>query len=422
MAAVQPLDNGFPKLAESLDPKMAASAIALDLREAGFGCPTLNVEVERIRLKPGRKALIGYRLTGRDSTDQAIDQRMMLTHWPDGEARKLPLMHGNESSTPNFGPSTMAFPRLQANAWFFPNDRKIGHIADLIAQGREKGEVEIVHYVPEQGCTIRVDAKDGILYGKARADDRGSVAASITALPTGAPPSMRLRLAPIDSYDAARRILWQRAVNGSPVSVSDLTIHAGDWSARIASAIAAFHQIPVQTDLKSLTAETIAATIDGRIARTATAMPDVADRLVHLARRIRTLRPSETPLQLAHCDLHPSNLLWDGSSFAIIDLDTAALAPAALDHGTLVASIAHRALVAGASPKRVADMIKHFRAAAAPELNDPVHFDWFVAASLLGERLYRCGTRLKSPEFRIRTALINLAEGCLDNMETRNGQ
>ncbi len=417
MAAFQQFDNGFPRLAESLDPKMAALAIADDLREAGFGCPTLKVEVERIRVKPGRKALIGYRLTGRDSADRAFDQRMMLSHWPGGKVSKLPVVQGNASSAASFGPSSMPFPRLQANAWFFPNDRKISHIADLIVQGQEYGEVEIVHYVPEQGCTIRACGKDGVLYGKARADDRGSVAASI-----GASPSTQLRLAPIAGYDAARRILWQHAVSGSPVSVSELTIHAPVWSPRIASAIAAFHQIPVKSALKSLTAETIAKTIIGRITRTAAAMPDVSDRLIHLARRIRSHRPAETPLKLAHCDLHPSNLLWDDTSFAIIDLDTAALAPVALDHGTLVASIAHRAMVAGASPQRVSDMIKQFRNAAAPELNDLSQFDWFVAASLLGERLYRCGTRLKSPEFRIRTALINLAEGRLDNMEASDGQ
>jgi Ser/Thr protein kinase RdoA (MazF antagonist) len=125
---------------------------------------------------------------------------------------------------------------------------------------------------------------------------------------------------------------------------------------------------------------------------------------------------------LAHCDLHPTNLLWDGSSFAIIDLDTAALAPAAADYGTLVASIAHRALVAGASAPRVADMIQKFRCAAAAELGDLDHFDWFVAASLLGERLYRCGTRLKSPQFRVRKALVDLAEGCLDNLENGHGR
>ncbi len=417
MVAIQQFDNGFPKLAESLDPEMAASAIAHDLREAGFCCPTLKVEVERIRIKPGRKALIGYRLTGRDSGDRAFDQRMMLSHWPGGKVSKLPVVEGNESSAPSFGPPAMTFPRLQANAWFFPNDRKIGHIADLITQGREYGGVKIVHYVPEQGCTIRVCGQDGILYGKARADDRGLVAASI-----GASPSTHVRLAPIASYDAARRILWQHAVSGSPVSVSELILHAPVWSTRIAAAIAAFHQIPVKSDLKSLTAETVAKTIISRITRTAAAMPDVSDRLIHLARRIRSLRPSETPLKLAHCDLHPSNLLWDDTSFAIIDLDTAALAPVALDHGTLVASIAHRALVDGASPQRVAEMINQFRKAAAAELDDLYQFDWFVAASLLGERLYRCGTRLKSPEFRIRTALINLAEDCLDNMEASNGQ
>jgi hypothetical protein len=313
----------------------------------------------------------------------------------------------------------MVVPMLQANAWFFPNDRKISHIAQMIAQGREHGPVEIVHYVPEQGCTVRVGQG---LYGKVRADDRGAVAASI-----GAPMTDKLRLAQIISYDAAHRILWQQAVAGSPVPVSALTAHAAYWAPQIAKALCAFHALPSPGGLKKLTIESIATTISGRIAfpacaRTAAGMPDLEPRLETCAHRLETFRPQTTSLALAHCDLHPTNLLWDGSSFAIIDLDTAALAPVALDHGTLVASIAHRALVAGASALRVGRMIQQFRSAAAAELNDLGQFDWFVAASLLGERLYRCGTRLKSPQYRVRKALVELAEDRLDILESCHDQ
>jgi aminoglycoside phosphotransferase len=414
MAATTPQDDGFPTLADALDPRKAAPAMMRDLQAAGHDCKALKVEVERVRLKPGRKALIGYRLTGIDALDRAFDQRVMMTLWPEGQPSRLPVTTGTDLTVPDFGPPAMQMRGLQGSCWFFPNDRKIDHIARLIAQGQEHGQVAIVHYVPEQGCTIRVGAG---LYGKVRADDRGAIAASI-----GGSTSDALRLAPIISYDDEHRILWQQAVAGAPVSVSALTAHAASWAPRIAKALCAFHALPSPVGLKELTSRSIATTVAGRIARTAIGMPDLEPRLEHCARRLDAFRPAETPLALAHCDLHPTNLLWDGSSFAIIDLDTAALAPVAADHGTLVASIAHRALVAGASTSRVADMIQKFRGATAAELDDLGHFDWFVAASLLGERLYRCGTRLKSPQFRVRKALVDLAEGCLDNLENGHGR
>jgi aminoglycoside phosphotransferase len=414
MASTNPQDEGFPTLADALDPRKAAAAIMHDLQVAGHYCKSLKVEVERVRLKLGRKALIGYRLTGLDPADRAIDQRMMATLWPQGEPSRLPAIEQSDLTLPDFGPPAMQMQRLQASSWFFPNDRKIGHIAQLIEQGQEHGQVEVVHYVPEQGCTIRVGAG---LYGKVRADDRGAIAASI-----GGSTSDALRLARVVSYDADHRILWQQAVAGAPIAVAALTAHAAYWAPQIVRALCAFHALPSPAGLKELTVQSIATTVAGRIARTAVGMPDLEARLEQCARRMEASRPSETPLTLAHCDLHPTNLLWDGSSFAIIDLDTAALAPAAADYGTLVASIAHRALVAGASASRVADMIQKFRGAAAAELDDPGHFDWFVAASLLGERLYRCGTRLKSPQFRVRKALVDLAEGCLDNLENGHGR
>jgi Phosphotransferase enzyme family len=411
MAARANDDSGFPTLQDALDPKSAAIAIAKDLQEAGFGSVSLSVEIERVRIKPGRKALIGYRLTGRDANGAPFDQRMMLTLWVDGDPARLPAMNGSDATQPVFGPPTMAIPHLQGSAWFFPNDRKIAHIAGLMAEGRVRGAAEVVHYVPEQGCTIRVTGEGDVLYGKARADDRGAVAASISETKSSA-----IRLAPIVSYDPEQKILWQHAVDGQPVPLSALVVHANLWAPRIADAITAFHGLPKPSGLKTLTAESIAKTVKGRIERTAAIMPDLEHRLNHLARRLGAIRPAETPTVLSHCDLHPTNLLWDGSSFALIDLDTAALAPAALDHGTLVASVAHRALDEGASVERVSAMLEQFRNAAAFP-----HFDWFIAASLLGERLYRCGTRLKSRQFKTRKALVDLADFCLDRMEKVHG-
>jgi hypothetical protein len=109
--------------------------------------------------------------------------------------------------------------------------------------------------------------------------------------------------------------------------------------------------------------------------------------------------------------LHPGNLLWDGSSFALIDLDTAALAPPARDYGSLLASLIHAGVVVGTPDRILIGAVKAFTASA----QDVHHIGWYVAASLIGERLYRCGTRLKSPSLDVRSRLIALAQTILED-------
>jgi Ser/Thr protein kinase RdoA (MazF antagonist) len=116
---------------------------------------------------------------------------------------------------------------------------------------------------------------------------------------------------------------------------------------------------------------------------------------------------------LSHCDLHPGNLLWDGERFAVIDLDTAALAPAALDYGTLTAALIHKAIEANARDTVIRTMVTALRSAAVREIGHGDLFDWFTAASLISERLYRCSTRLKSPRFAVRERLVALAENLM---------
>ena len=55
-------------------------------------------------------------------------------------------------------------------------------------------------------------------------------------------------------------------------------------------------------------------------------------------------------------------------------------------------------------------MVSALRNAAVREIGDEASFDWFSAASLIGERLYRCSTRLKSPRLAVRERLVAMAE------------
>ena len=407
MLTKTPTDPVFPFLAQALDRDAIAHVFDAALSASGFVAQGLVCTIERSRIKRGRKAVLGIRLRGRTADDQPIDQRCMVALFPNADATALPDMSADaELVTPAFGPPTLDLPEIAGRAWFFPNDRKVHHIARLIAD--QPGKVEIVHYVPEQGCTVRVVKDDGqTLFGKCRADDRGAVAAKIFA---AAGDADDVQLAQVLSYDRSHRILWQKQVAGKPLEPTDVCTRPHFWASRIARALSAFHGLAAPRGLKRLTYASIAATVEKRIGRMAESLPDFAVRLERIAKQLRAQRPQPAALVLTHGDMHAGNLLWDGTSFALIDLDTAALGPRALDHGTLAATLVHKAIEADARDFDIAAMLDKLRIAARDELGDDAAFDWCVAASLLGERLYRCTTRLKSPRLMVRERLLVQAE------------
>ena len=155
MLTKTPTDPVFPFLAQALDRDAIARAFDAALSASGFATQALACTIQRSRVKRGGKAIIGIRLRGRAADGQPIDQLCMVALFPNGDAAALPDMsNGTELVSPGFGPPTLDLPEIAGRAWFFPNDRKVHHIARLIAD--KPGQVEIVHYVPEQGCTVRV--------------------------------------------------------------------------------------------------------------------------------------------------------------------------------------------------------------------------------------------------------------------------
>lgn len=397
--------GGFSTLGRALDPQFVARALARSLAQSGFAARSLEAHVERVRIKPGRKALIGYRLCGSDAAGKPFDQHLMLTLWPGGDPALLPDMGIAAAATPGFGPPRIAVTELGGEAWLFPNDRKIAGIAHLLEQARAMGpDVEVIHYVPEQGCTLRVTGDGGTFYGKVRADDRGMTATRVAGLAA----ERGVRLAQVIHCDAARRIHWQQAVAGEPLDTRSVLADPAIWAQRISAALGAFHAMPVPSGLPEIEPATLRQAVARRIAKMSGAMPEYAVQLSSLAVRIERL-PDVTPvLALSHGDLHPANLLWDGASFALIDLDTCALAPPARDYASLTAALVAKATGLGLAPGAMIDALASTSGVPAGE------FHWFLAASLLGERLYRSATRLKRAN---RAALIALAETSLQICE-----
>jgi Phosphotransferase enzyme family len=403
MQAPPHMDPAFPILSDALDPQRAAMAFAQVLPPLA----DLHCTIERVRLKRGRKVVIGYRLTGTDVDGMAFDQMAMASLWPEGDPALLRDM-GGTTVQPPFGPSTAALDAIGGKVWFFPNDRKVHAIPALLAgwPGGPKGTIDIVHYVPEQGCTVCLTAEKECYYGKARADDRGAVAMRVDAA-ARADGEPALRLARVVHHDSAQRILWQESVSGHRLDPAVFRADPILWASRVAGVLADLHRLVPPQELKALTCASIAQTVANRAERTMRAMPELAQDVENVSAALTSATPGPLPLVLSHCDLHPGNLLWDGESFAVIDLDTAACAPAALDYGTFIASLIHAGIVASASDADIKMLVTAFQGVAP-------HLNWFIAASLIGERLYRCGTRLKSPSVQVRSRLIHIAKIVLE--------
>jgi hypothetical protein len=129
---VCPADPAFPMLDAALDKGRAAFALAKALALEGYVTTDLKCTVERARVDAGHKALIGYRLHGHDQVGREIDQRAMLALFPGANPESLPdRSEGVALNAPEFGPATLKVDQLAGQAWLFPNDRKVHHIAHL---------------------------------------------------------------------------------------------------------------------------------------------------------------------------------------------------------------------------------------------------------------------------------------------------
>jgi aminoglycoside phosphotransferase (APT) family kinase protein len=114
-----------------------------------------------------------------------------------------------------------------------------------------------------------------------------------------------------------------------------------------------------------------------------------------------------------HGDLHPGNILIDGSDLAFIDLDSVQIGPAVFELGGWIAYLLYSALLDAAPLRSAAASCHAFVAAyssASSQAVDPALLAWSTAHHLLCRRA--CGglATLKPGRFAAVPALLALAE------------
>lgn len=407
-----------------------------------------EIFIERIKYKPGEKAILSLR-TSVDLEDRTNrETRIALRIFPEGvAASRFQKAQDQHLQPPIFGPPVFYLASLNAVGWSFPNDRKLATLAALSAPAVLNGEVipavahavdpearicssaiEIMHYVPEQACTVRLDLNlehNGAdirahrLFGKVHYDDTGArtfdVMNALSCALGQTTPDLGLACPLL--YHANHRLLWQQSVSGS--SLLPEQFFTGDTSLlrRAAAALAALHhiQLPAIPERRPIS---LLDRLDERMKVTRSLQAPLQSSVAAILRRLRTAPPYEAGMVTLHGDLHPQNMFDDGQRLYLIDFDAATRGMAELDLGSLFAALIYHGALLGIANDTIADrldMLARSYEERSSRLLDRIALAWATSFCLLNERLYRCLTRLKPGRAAIVTHLISWADALSDN-------
>ena len=317
-------------------------------------------------------------------------------------------------------PSTgIRAPELNTIFWIFPHDRKIRNIAVLSDIPHElrniAGETwtrsRIAGYAPEKAITAQcLNHDDKILaYAKVYAGDEGRAIFN-THLHVEASLTDDLHVPRALSYFDSHHLLLLEPIAG--VSLSTLgTNHREDAFYLLGKALKQFHRISPPSSVPQSTRLTPAAL---RQAATviSEARPDAASMVQRLTRQLLTRHEqfSSTETVLLHGDVHPKNVLLDrDQDLFLVDLDQAAVGPAAVDLGSVIAGLYYDACTGSLSLREASSLKRAFLSGYGACDSLP----WHIAAALLEERSLRAVSRIRVGGLEKLTEILAMAESVL---------
>lgn len=426
------IDRSLPHLAAALDVNYVRqlwqdviARSATDLLGASNDIEVGTGTIMWIKYRPHEHCRIAYQFDihhpGAPVYRQIVHGRMyeqsrLESFFHDAASRKL--------VPSRFGPPINWLRELDMVMWSFPNDRKLLQLSNMAnpswyrdqmyinCGGGRAGavgkvtEAEIVHYVPEQACTVRLTVDHGgNRYAKGYVTDDGAYTYRImNELSEEYRVANRfLRLTRPLAYWPEARILIQTAATGIPVSL--LKRDSTRWlqSLRLsAAALRSFHSIPAPPTARA----TDESTWTDRLSRSLQLVAKIGgshfDRLQPVVERLLAIQPAVSVDQTTtiHGDLHPRNLLVDDDSVAIIDLDNVQRGEVSNDIGSFLAGLLYLGRRWGHTPLQIRDSVSIFLSVYARHDGNKTEthvLGWYVAASLIAERIYRCITG--NPQF-----------------------
>lgn len=440
-------DAVLPQLPDALDERLMAAAFAEAL--AGRGTEVQACYVERVKYRPLRNCTLSYRLQLRDTHDDRVfEQRVAARLSTGGDvARRAVRASSAPLSASPAGPALRLLPALSLLTWWWPNDAKLAApralhceatvrdrllppLVAALSEGRGQyvaHELAIAQYVPEQRVTACVHLcwreADGLVvertvYAKAsREPDVATAHALLQALQ--ASPAWQeghLRTPAPLLCQPEFGLHWQSAVPGRAwLDVPRERTLA--LSAALGAQLAALHAVPV-AEARELSSAALQERLQEAVQLLAQVLPSARARLERLLPLLLQglQRFAAGPLATLHGDLHPRNILVDGSRLGLIDLDGLRRGPALLELGAWMADGIYRAALGGLPSQSDAAawcaLLDGYARAGGTRF-DHAALTWATAWNLIAPRALRCIVNLKPGRWVIAPRLIEQAEALL---------
>jgi aminoglycoside phosphotransferase (APT) family kinase protein len=425
-----PVDKVLPFLATALDEQAMGGIFAQHFQSRDGFIPNITeCAIERIKYRPGRNCLVGYRLTLRDEINER-EQRLCAGIYAadDARARYEKAMSAANVATPNF-PPVMALSHLNMVVWAFPNERKLSALPLFAddSQLRQRLLPEVVrarwgdgweiiesshrvsNYFPEHSCCINVSLKLREMKSEARKtwDIIGKMRCDAAGVQTHAHMSALRQTADCDVayarpliYQDQYQVQWQERVHGVPLHSLLMSGDAhGQVAARVGKAIAALHRTSLP-ETPRVTTKNLIDNLNAAHDTIASAWPNCA---VALSRTVNLLIARSHSLSNAlsatcHGDLHSNNILVGAEQIFLVDMDDLANGPPLADLGSFLAELIYRGFIGakplGAIQSLVTSVIAAYRQAVPWPVAD-AELAWYIAGALIHERALRCVTSLK---------------------------
>jgi len=443
-----PLDPVLPQLGQLLDETRMRELFARALPWRG-AAGVSECTIERVKYRPGRNCVVGYRLTLSTAAGERQEQRVSASVYGADEARARHRSAETHASLPRGRAAAGAGAPLPPVSFVaamnmlvraFPCDRKLAALPLLgdphtVAQRFLPGLVatrwglearilssrqRVVSYFPEHACTVCLDVRvadragerDWRVYGKVRHDDSGaSTFALMQQLWDGSEAAgVSGGFARPLHYDPALRLLWQEAAEGSTLAaLLDAGIETDEALVRTAAALAGLHASPVRPS-RLLEAGELIDGLSKAAAVVSQAAPECAARIDALLCALLESQPACEAVGTLHGDLHSNNILVGPQRVAFIDIDRLARGPVLAELGSLLAELAMRDCLRGRSVD--GDRLARVAGAYAHEVRRPIDgtaWRWHCAAAMLRERALRCVTSLKQGRMEALPVLLDNA-------------
>jgi len=445
-----PADAVLPQLAQLLDEAAMRAVFSRELHWQGAGT-VQACAIERVKYRPGRSCVVGYRLTLGGTLEAQREQRLCASVYPPEEARAryrsglqdAPSTCMDLGAYRNVPPVSFVAP-MSMVVRAFPCDRKLPALHVLTDPGVVAGcflpalvaarwgqaarvaqaQQRVISYFPEHTCTVRADvrvqdgdvSRDWRVFGKIRYDDAGATTHALMQQlwDSAVRQNGSTGLARPLHYDPTLRMLWQEAAPGVPLAS---LLDSGDATpavlARTAGALAGLHGSGV-IPARAMTMHDVLDGLPSAARVVAAAAPDCAGALRTLTQTLMRAVPDEGTSGTLHGDLHSNNILVARDQTSLIDIDRLAHGPVLIELGSLLAELVLRDCLR-AQPVDL-DRLRGIAQAYAAEQGrtlDARALAWHCASALVRERALRCVTSLKPGRMEALPALLDAAHTLL---------